>query len=847
MNGTINTEFTNRESFKVPGSIAECPILAILVQGMTGPYLSFLQVWRDGATGNIMRRRGNLDPGARFEAIDWKSETMASNLPAQDAVNQMVAIWINALDMDNYKLLFSSEETFANQLYGFKAKVTQPIQPSQNVQPQPAQSNQPTAAGSLLNSGARRSLIGDLNENYKLADKLDLETMGQILKDSSLAYWNSVEDPEYMLDDDIYDYVKELYRVRMFAEKQIDVSANVSGPTGMEDVPKPVGRMSKLPVWMGSLSKMQHGDGKIDLWKPSYPGPYVLSAKMDGASALRFWENGLEKLYSRGKDGSGQDLSELLPYLQLPPLPQGVMVRGELILKKSDFEAKYKKKDRHDKKDKGYKSSRNAVGGGLVNKIGSRVPGSKSAQADLDIPFMDDVKFIVYEAITTPMAKCSDQFAYLNSVYGPNADGTEKKHCGVAPSFVVDNIDDAVLSTLHDKWMVELDYEIDGVVICSDRQYERAYGENPGYARAYKKPLATLTGIATIVEIKWNLGKHAYLNPQIFYTPIPLPDGSTLTQASGYNARYILKNQLGPGAVVEIIRSNGIIPKIITFIKPAPGGAQMPTEVCYWNKTQVELVLDQTDPAAVDPAHIRAITIKQMKYFLKTIGVKGVAKAKLDAMYGIGVTTIPLLFAVRAEHIAFMGPKASENVINAIHAKVGKIPLPTLAAASGCFGRAIGNELCAIVFDAHPNILEYPAVQTNNVEQLTTGLLGLPNFGPERATTMANGFARFMTFLGQLRALGYPVVLRHQVAAPVAVVVQNHPLAGMKITLTGFHQDADINSFVPSVGGIIQAMKADTNMLIIKDDSYANNKTKAAEKKGVIIITRDEFKAKYIR
>jgi DNA ligase (NAD+) len=842
----------NRGQFKILTATGECPPVARVISPQGQPtVIEFFQLWQEGAV--IKSRKASLQLSQTLNTqtsgieilknLVWTVGTVSEDPVPQQRINQMTALWIQAVDVEGYRLIFSEDETFANQLYSFKSTI---VPPSCAIVKAP------------LSGGRFAILVDQLNENPNVADKLDLDTMGQLISDSNVIYNNAVEDPDFMLEDRVYDYLKDLYRVRMFAERNVVVegasiggleaaslSGHRKGTTGMEHVPEPVGRMVKLPVWMGSLSKVQHGDNKLSLWKANYPGPYVVAAKMDGASALRFWEAGKEKLYSRGKNGMAQDISELLPYLQLPILDQGVMIRGELILKKSDFANKYKRATRTDKT--GYRNARNAIGSGLVNKIGCRIPGSKSIEAELNIPFMADIKYVVYEAMSTPAATISQQYQYLEMRYGKNPDGTDKPHCSVAPHFTLPDVTDEILSQVHDKFDQEMDYDIDGVVVISDHQYDRPYGSNPPYARAYKKPLASLMGVTTVTHIDWNLSKHGYLKPTVNFLAVEL-DGSTITKATGNNAAYIRDNNLGPGAVVEIVRSNSVIPMIITFVKPAPNGPQLPTQRAYWSKNNVDLILDQSDTANLDPEARRAITVKQMRFFLKTIGVKGIASAKLDAMYGIGVTTIPLLFAVRVEHLQFMGLVASQNIIDAIQGVVGKIPLPVLATASGAFGRGIGMELLTTVFNAYPGILESQAVQTNNIEQLIGGLVGLPDFGQERATAVAHGFRNFLTFLGEMRRVGYPVVTVYQPPGAQAIVVQNHPLNGVKIAMTGFHQDTEMNNFIPSVGGVLQkAMRADTQMLIIADEGSENNKTRAAQKKGVQIITREEFRRKYMQ
>ena len=847
----------SRNMFKVPGATGECPPVAKVISLLGQPLtISFYQLWQDGNV--IKSRMANWTAGQDVNVLGWIMGIVSEAPDPQQRIQHMAATWIQSIDKQGYTLMFPEDETFANQLYGFKGAVlppsqvtdveTRPQQPGQLLNQIPPGCPLPVKA---ISGGRFANLVKDLNANHLLADKLDLDTMGQLLKDSEELYFNAIDDPEFMLEDKVYNYIKDLYRVRMFAERQIVVegSANsgrgntLSGgrQTGMEHVPEPVGRMVKLPVWMGSLSKVQHGDGKLNQWKQNYPGPYMVAAKLDGASALRFWENGKEKLYSRGKNGMAQDLSELLPYLQLPILDQGVMIRGELILRKDDFNTKYKRANKTDKG--GYRNARNAVGSGLVNKIGCRIPGSKSIEAELDIPFMADVKYVVYEAISTPMAKISDQYAYLEMRYGM-VNGDNQPHCEVAPHFILEDVTEEDLSAIHEQFEHEMYFEIDGVVVTSDHVYDRPYGSNPDYARAYKKPLASLMAVTTVTHVTWKLSKDKYLKPKVHFLPIELV-GSTTRKATGNNASHVFNNQLGPGSVIEVIRSNSIIPMIISFIKPSPTGPQMPTQKSYWSKNKVDLILDESE---LDEANVRLIMIERMRAFLKLAGVKGVASAKLASMYDIGAKTIPLLFAVRPEHIAAMGPKASQNVVTALQGVVGKIPLPIMAAGSGAFGRSIGVELMTTLFNAYPGILQSEAVQSNNIQQLEVGLLGLPDYGPERAASVARGFAPFLDFLRQLYAVGYPVVTVYQPAGAKTVTVANHPLKGMNIAMTGFHQDTEMNNFIPSVGANLQkAMRSDTNMLIVADEGSENNKTRAAQKKGVTIITRDQFRQKYMQ
>ena len=47
----------------------------------------------------------------------------------------------------------------------------------------------------------------------------------------------------------------------------------------------------KLPYFMGSMNKMKPSTGEIKKWRKKYPSHYVVSAKLDGISALYVTKN----------------------------------------------------------------------------------------------------------------------------------------------------------------------------------------------------------------------------------------------------------------------------------------------------------------------------------------------------------------------------------------------------------------------------------------------------------------------------------------------------------------------------------------------------------------------------
>lgn len=677
---------------------------------------------------------------------------------------------------------------------------------------------------------AMQEKIAELNRDFHLADSMNLKELKEIIKFSEESYYNSISDPLDILDDKVYDYIKDLYEMESLeAGQESTISSD-----GMGHVPEPKGRLLKLPVWLGGMTKINHGSGEMLLWTNKYKGPFVISAKMDGASALQFWEDGELKLYSRGRGGKAQNISELLQYLNLPELPKNYMVRGELIMKKSVFEQKYKRVDKNSKE--GYRNIRNAVAG-LVNKTGSRAAGSKNSDLPLDSPFLGDLDFIVYEIISDPPMKASDQYAYMDKTYGSR----------VAPHTILETVNDDIMSQAYDYYRTNMDYEIDGMIMCDDHVHERPYGENFPYIRAYKKPLQNLMATTMVKSVEWNVSKDRLIKPVLIIEPVEI-DGTSTERATAYNARYIMEKSLGPGAIIQITRSGGVIPKVLQVFKPAPEGGSLPVDKYkfVWNANKVEIVLDDDDLNS--PAN-REVVIKKISYFLKTIDAKGIGEETIDKLYEIGVRTIPNLLQLRQEHVAFLGPKASQNLINTLQSTIVDIPLPILGKASGAFGKGFGKSLLTNVFETYPAILESREVQTNDIPKIIQLISVLPDFAEVRSEQIAAGFYKFLQFLKEMHNVGYKINSLRYEPPKTAVTIENHELKGINIAFTGFTKSKDegISSFVERVGGTIQdRLKSDTKLLIVKDINSSSSKAKTAREKGIPLISKEQFIAKYL-
>ena len=116
-----------------------------------------------------------------------------------------------------------------------------------------------------------------------------------------------------------------------------------------------------------------------------------------------------------------------------------------------------------------------------------------------------------------------------------------------------------------------LPYWTDGAVIKTDeKSIQTEYGYTakfPKHAVAYKYPPEQKD--VTILSIDVQVGRTGVLTPVANFTPVQLC-GTTVSRATLHNQAFIDDMGIGIGAVVKVIKSGEIIPRVIGVTKPGP-------------------------------------------------------------------------------------------------------------------------------------------------------------------------------------------------------------------------------------------------------------------------------------
>ena len=637
------------------------------------------------------------------------------------------------------------------------------------------------------------NIIKSINIDPFSADNLSQLELESVINYANDKFFNTNKP---VMEDNIYDILVDFLKQKY--PKSI-VLKNVGAKLKSK-------KKVKLDYWLGSMDKIKPGTKELEKWLSKYKDDYILSDKLDGISALLIYRtNGEINMYTRGTSSEGLDITLLLKYFKLPSYEtikksqyktdkKNILMafRGELILEKEVFIKKWSKT---------MKNARNAVSG-LVN--------SKSINPKLAI----DTKLVIYE-IVDPLLLPEDQLKI-----------SKKLGFDTVNYIISDSISYLSLSEYLKKRREESKYIIDGIIVTNNSIYERNIKSNPEYAFAFKDILEDQISEATIIDIEWNISKDGLIKPVLILNPVNI-GGVTITRVTGNNAKNIVDNKLGKGAIVKLIRSGDVIPKIIEVINQAKK-IDMPDIEWQWNKTHVDIVSKELNS--------KDILIKNIYYFFSSLDTKGLGKKIVEKLVNANLdSVVKILKATEKDFINIEGfkEKSSENLVKSIKNAMQNIKLSKFMSATNKLGAGIGEERIKIILDKYPNLLtEYK--KWSKIEFINK-LKELNGWEEKTSSLMVNNFNNFIKFYNEIK--NYITIKENNITT--------NSYTNKNIVISGF-RDAELQSFLENSGAkVTNSVSKNTDLLIIKNEEIiinATGKVKKALELGIDIITKDKIK-----
>lgn len=549
---------------------------------------------------------------------------------------------------------------------------------------------------------------------------------------------------------------------------------------------------------------------------------YVVEYKIDGLSVALEYENGeFVRGATRGDGQVGEDVSANLKTIKdiphkLENAPPHLIVRGEVYMKKSVFDALNAELELHEKPL--LANPRNAAAGSLRQKD-SRI----TRQRNLSI-----FCFNIQNADELPITSHTESLDYLKQLGFP-----------VSPRYPVYTDPADVQREIENMGETrgELDFDIDGAVVkvnsFAQRETLGSTAKFPRWAAAYKYPPEVKQTLLRDIII--SVGRTGVLTPNAVLEPVRLA-GTTVSRATLHNRDFIRQLDVRVGDTVSVRKAGEIIPEIIGVdMDKRPAGAQ-PYEMPRFCPVCGAPVFDDEEEAAIrcTGAACPAQLLRNLMHFASrdAMDIDGCGEGNLQKLIDAGlVRSAADLYDLTVEQLLPLGKKVdtwANNLVRSIEASKTR-DLSRLLFAFGI--RHVGQKAGKILSN-HFGSLD--ALLVAPVEEMTE----IRDIGQTTAESIAawRALDQSRELIEKLRAAGVNFIGEKTAKSDL--------LSGKTIVATGsltLYTRKEINDLIESLGGKAAGSVSKKTSYVVAGENAGSKLQKAAEL-GIPVLTEEEFK-----
>lgn len=581
---------------------------------------------------------------------------------------------------------------------------------------------------------------------------------------------------------------------------------------------------------LSELPKEQHGSPMLSLdktkevealeaWIADQEG--ILSWKLDGLTIVLTYENGqLVKAVTRGNGEVGEVITNNAKVFKNVPLSIAykgtLVVRGEAVIKYSDFEKINEKIEDVDAK---YKNPRNLCSGS-VRQLNNEITASRN------------VHFFAFALVSTDDIDFGNsrnkQFEWLESM---GFDVVERK--------LVNRKNMAQTVQWFAEQIEKNDFPSDGLVLSYD---DLAYSESLG--RTAKFPRHSIAfkwrdeiKDTKLREIEWSASRTGLINPVAIFDPVEL-EGTTVSRASVHNISIMENLELGIGDTIKVYKANMIIPQIAEN-DTRSGNLPIPEEcpVCG-GKTEIKNENGIKSLYCTNDACL-AKKIKSFTLFVSrdAMNIDGLSEATIEKLIAKGfVKELADLFHLEQykEEIMSMegfGEKSYNNLIASVN-KARTVTLPKFVYSLGIPNIGLSNAklICKEFGNDFDRVRHADFASLVDIQGIGDVIADtfIGYFRKEENNKIVDDLLKEITFEAEAAATG------------------SQSLEGKVFVITGsvehFKNRNELKAVIEQHGGkVTGSVTSKTNYLINNDSMSNSSKNKKAKELGVAIITEEEF------
>jgi DNA ligase (NAD+) len=553
---------------------------------------------------------------------------------------------------------------------------------------------------------------------------------------------------------------------------------------------------------MSSLNKVNTFE-EMSEWVTTYaPGEELVgSEKLDGISvSVRYVNGKLTQALTRGDGKIGEDITVNVARMQGVPdkIPRKMtcLIRGEIILRKTEFEAHFKDKA----------NTRNAASG-----VAKRYDGQGC----------EYLTVLFYKVLGGPKLDTeADQFKFIESM-GLQTPGWSLLKVTPGSKTPLD-----IWVEYHESKRDKLNYDIDGLVFSvNDLGKKFLLGEKdmrPVGAVAFK--FAPATRESVLRGITWQTGGTGRITPVANFDTVNLL-GTEVENASLYNWKYINTLKLDIGAKILVARANDVIPRVNSVILGV-GTVAAPPINCP--SCGAEVVQEGEFHVCPNRDACPAQVVGRLSQWLANLGILEWGDVLLEKLTSAGlVKSIPDLYKLTEAQVSGlerMGATSAAKVLGLLHEK--KLLTLDLMLGSLCIPGIAQSTIKLLMDSGYDDIYK--------LRELDLGTLSkVKGIGPVKSAVLSKWIKESSSVVDELDQVGV------QVQDPI-----RGKFSGMYFCFTGTmnNKREDLEQMVRDNGGEAKDSVTKKLTYLVAADTTTTKASKA-RKYGTKCISEEEFLA----
>jgi len=555
---------------------------------------------------------------------------------------------------------------------------------------------------------------------------------------------------------------------------------------------------------------------------------YHVEPKFDGLAIDLVYEDGKLLVGSTRGDGEvGEDITHNVKTVKNIPLrlmidnpPKRLTIRGEVIIKLSDFQKLNERQAKEGKKL--FANPRNTAAGALRQQDSAQAKDKMLSFFPYTLAKIEDTK----NRFTKDLRQ---QDTIWRSVLPALGFNTSNYHLTTNFEGVAKYYQEMIANRAN------VEYDLDGLVIkLNDTTEWENFGATtkaPRWAIALKFPARA--GVTKLERVVYQVGRTGVVTPVAELTPINL-GGVMVARASLHNADEIERLDLHESDYVEVVRSGDVIPKVIgakpekrakkakkiVFVKKCPScGKPLEREDVFFRC--VNAACPEMNEAFLQ------FFVSKNGLDIDSLGAEWVAKLYQNKV----ISDYADLFAItKADLLQFegMGEILASKILQSIDAR-RRVSFAKLLTAVGIPN--VGEHVASILAEH----FETPEKLGHATE---TELTSVHEIGPGTAASVQQWFADKVNTarLKKLTKNGVEIIREERRQVSDAFAGKSFVFTG---TLTQFTRDGAEAEVKARGGRASSSVSKKTDFVVVGTD--AGSKAQKAKELGVPIISEAEF------